>query len=325
MNNESSNNTKSPFLYYNTAHLEPLLLSSYYAPRGRYRMYQLGTMISQRYLNPNDLLIGIIGGEGSGKSTLIKGLFPGLELTNDDEGVNIKSAPIYDFQPDNYFAPHTFHLDIRYELAFHQPFEIIDAINLAIENGRRVVVEHFDLIYDQLGYNAQIIFAIGEELVIARPTVFGPFPEEIKRHCDKTAPFRLMAHSAEDIASHILLEDYHYKRQVLHSDVKHGFVIKFPDKPDISIPELENKIKAVIAQDLPIEFAGTNRITIGEWKIFCTGPRTHVKHTGLIQEFKLWQEYVYDPIWKEYMLIGMVGPDRQHLGIKGIHYFADED
>lgn len=315
---------RSPFLNSTTQHFEPLLLASYYAPRGRYRMYQLGTCLSQRYLKPSDLVIGIIGGEGSGKSTLIKGLFPGLELTNDDEGVNVRSALIYDFQPDNFFAPHTFHLDIRYELAFHQPFEIVDAVNMAIENGRRVVMEHFDLIYPHLGYNAQIIFGIGEELVVSRPTVFGPFPSEIKEHCDKTAPFRRMAHSAEDIANYILLNDYNYKREVLHSDVKHGFVIKFSDKPSFSIPELEAKIKKVIADDLPINFADSSHIYIGDWKIFCTGPRTHMKRTSEIKNFRLVDEIMYDPIWKEHMLVGMVGPDREHLGLKGIHYFSDD-
>lgn len=311
------------FLNSATTSFEPLLLSYYYAPRGRFRMYQLGAMLAQRYLNPNDLLVGIIGCEGSGKSTLIKGLFPGLELTNDDEGVNMRSAPIYDFHPDNYFAPHTFHLDVRYELAFHQPFEIIEAVNRAIEAGRRVVVEHFDLIYEHLGYNAQIIFAIGEELTVSRPTVFGPFPAEIKEHCDRTAQYRRMAHSAEDIASHILLVDYDYKRRVLHSDVKHGFVIKFSEIPDINIADLEAKIKKVIADDLPIGVAGSKQIYIGDWKIYCTGPRTHMKRTGEIVNFRLWPEYVYDQIWKEYLLIGMVGPDRDQCGIKGIHYFAD--
>lgn len=266
-------------------------------------MYQLGTMLSQRYLKPSDLVIGIIGGEGSGKSTLIKGLFPGLELTNDDEGVNLRSAPIYDFQPDNFFAPHTFHLDIRYELAFHQPFEIVDAVNMAVQYGRRVVMEHFDLIYEHLGYNAQIIFAIGEELVVSRPTVFGPFPSEIKAHCDKTAPFRRMAHSAEDIANYILLTDYDYKREVLHSDVKHGFVIKFTDKPSFNIAELEQKINKVIADDLPIGVAGPNHIYIGEWKMFCTGPRTHMKRTSEIENFRLVPEIMYDPIYKEHMLV----------------------
>ena len=34
------------------------LLSSYYAPRGAHRMYDLGQQIAQLYLNPNDKLIG---------------------------------------------------------------------------------------------------------------------------------------------------------------------------------------------------------------------------------------------------------------------------
>ena len=48
------------------------LLSSYYAPRGAHRMYDLGQQIAQLYLNPNDKLIGIIGEAGSGKSALIR-------------------------------------------------------------------------------------------------------------------------------------------------------------------------------------------------------------------------------------------------------------
>lgn len=309
----------------NLASFETLMFATYYAPRGRYRMYQLGNLLAQRYLMPTDLLIGIIGGEGSGKSTLIKALFPGLELTNDDDGVNLKSAPIYDFTPDNYFAPHTFHLDIRYELAFHQAFEIIEAVNNAVSNGRRVVMEHFDLIYDQLGYNAQIIFAIGEELVVTRPTLFGPFPAEIKKHVDKTAIYRRMAHSAEDITSYILLHDYNYDRKIIHSDVRHGFVIKFNEQPEIPIKELEEKVLKVIKDDLPITYAGTDSIKINDKPMHCTGPRTHMKSSGQIENFRLWSDYVYDPIWKDFMLVGMVGPKIKELGINGIHYFDDTE
>ena len=74
-----------------------LVYATYYAPRGRKRMYTLASVLSMRYLYTTDLLIGVIGGDGSGKSTLIKGLFPGLELTNDDEGVNVSPAPIFEF------------------------------------------------------------------------------------------------------------------------------------------------------------------------------------------------------------------------------------
>lgn len=308
----------------NQQHFETLLYALYYAPRGRPRLYIFGAQLANRYLTASDLLVGVIGGEGSGKSTLIKGLFPGLELTNDDDGVNLKRTPIYDFSPDDFFSAHTFHMDIRYELAFRQPFEIVDAINKAIENGRRVVVEHFDMIYKALGYNANIIFAIGEEVIVTRPTVFGPMPDAIKKVVDATARYRRMAHSAEDITSQILATDYGYNRRVLHSDVKRGFTIKFPEIPDISIAEIEEKVKKVIAADVPISIAGKDLIRIGDWPdTFCTGTRTHCARSGEIENFRLINRYIYDPIWKEYMLVGIVG-EKYQAGIEDMIYYEEE-
>ena len=69
------------------------ILSTFYAPRGRNRIYDLGIQIAQMYLSPFDKLIGVIGDSGSGKSVLIRGMFPGLELTNDDGGVNVRPLP----------------------------------------------------------------------------------------------------------------------------------------------------------------------------------------------------------------------------------------
>ena len=127
------------------------LLSSYYAPRGAHRMYVLGKQIAQIYLNPNDRLIGIIGEAGSGKSALIRGMFPGLDLTNDDNGVYIRPLPL--LEQDRgfaFFSPHTYHVDIRFENGFTQMTELAEAISQALDNGRRVVVEHFDLVYPLL-------------------------------------------------------------------------------------------------------------------------------------------------------------------------------
>ena len=76
------------------------LYSIYFAPRGSVRMAELGMQIAQQYLRPTDKLIGIIGDAGSGKSMLIKGMFPGLELTNDDEGVNVRPLPILEMLDD---------------------------------------------------------------------------------------------------------------------------------------------------------------------------------------------------------------------------------
>ncbi len=290
-----------------TSSSETLIYATYYAPRGRQRLYMLGAELSHRYLYPSDLLVGIIGAEGSGKSTLIKGLFPGLELTNDDDGVNIRPAQLYAFTPDDYFAPHTFHIDVRYERAFHQPWQIAEAVTTAVSHGRRVIVEHFDLLYETLGYNAQIIFGIGEEVIVARPGVFGPFPASIKAVADKTIRYRLMAHSAEDITSYVLERDYNYRIPVHHSDVKHGFVISFQQEPRIDLVQLELRVKEIIAADVPIAPAGEDRISIGEHQIPCTGTRTHVQHSGQIENFRLLKEFRYHPFQREYMLVGIVG------------------
>ena len=290
-----------------TVHRETLLYATYYAPRGSNRLYMVAAELAQKYLTPTDLLIGIMGAEGSGKSTLIKGLFPGLELTNDDEGINVQPTPLYEFDPADPFSGHTFHVDARYELAFHQKYELAEAILKAVSHGRRVVVEHFDLIYQALGHNAQVLVGIGEEIIVARPTVFGPFPQAIKSVVDRTIKYRLMAHSAEDITCLILEEDYKIPFPPLHSDVRQGFVLNFKERPEVDLDELERKVKAIIAKDVPLAPCGENQISIGERTMPCTGTRTHVSSSGKIENFRLLKEYRYDHISKEYYVIGLVG------------------
>ncbi len=286
---------------------EMLIYAAYYAPRGRRRLYLLAKELSVRYLHPDDLLIGIIGDEGAGKSTFIRGLFPGLELTNDDEGVNLRSTPLFEFDTDDFFSGHTFHLDARYEAAFRQRHEIATAVRQALEHGRRVVVEHFDLLHETLGFNAQVLFGIGEEVIVVRPTVFGPLPEAIRRVVARTIRFRRMVHSAEDLTMLVLRRDYDFTPAALHSEVKHGFVICFTEEPQIDIAALEHKVNELIRQDLPIEPARGDSIRIGTELVRCTGTRTHVASTGRITDFRLLHEYRQDPLSREYMLIGMVG------------------
>ncbi len=294
---------------------ETLICAIYYAPRGRQRLYRLGWEIAQRHLLPNDLLIGVIGEQGSGKSTLIRGVFPGLELTNDDEGINMPTSPIFGFDAAEHFGPHTFHIDVRYELAFHQMYQIVDAVTEAIKCRRRVIVEHFDLLYPNLGFNAQVIFGVGEEVLVVRPGVFGPLPEAVKNIVYRTVKYRKMAHSAEDITSLVLFRKYGHKFPSLHSDVKHGFVVGFKEAPNIDIRELEAEVLAIIAQDIPIVPDGESHIKIGEERIPCTGIRTHVCSSGHIEAFRLLPEFRYDPIGQEYLLVGLVGETAEKIGV----------
>lgn len=287
------------------------VLSTYFAPRGHKRMYALGMQLSQLYLSPFDKLIGVIGEAGSGKSALIRGMFPGLELTNDDDGVYVRPLPLLDQDDEfNYFTPHTYHVDIRFENGFTQMSVLADAITTALKKGKRVIVEHFDLVYPLLGINANLLIGAGEQIVICRPTIFGPEPSEIRDIVYDSLPYRLMAHTAEDLC------EFCMPTQELarcgHDDVKHGFVISFPErKPDFDIVELEEKVKAMIASDIPVTYLDANHVSIGGSTHPCTGPRIHVSRTGQIENFHLLHHFIYNRLTGTYLLVGCVGNDAE--------------
>ena len=127
-----------------------------------------------------------------------------------------------------------------------------------------------------------------------------------------------MAHSAEDVISHILSKDYNYTPPVLHSDVRHGFVIAFPEEPKINLVELEQKVFDFIKNNIKIAPAAGDYINLGNERVYCTGKRIHVKSTGQIEHFRLLKSYKYDPISKQYLLVGIVGREE----ISGFNEFA---
>ena len=289
------------------------ILSSYFAPRGHNRMYSLGMQLAQQYLSPNDKLIGIIGEAGSGKSALIRGMFPGLELTNDDNGVYVRPLPL--LEQDRgfaFFAPHTYHVDIRFENAFTQMTDLADAITEALEKGRRVVVEHFDLVYPLLGANANLLIGVGEQVLIARPNIFGPEPEEIRETVYNSLHYRLMAHTAEDLCEMCMCE--FDRERCGHDDVRHGFAIYFPETPpDIDIPALEDQVNGIISQNLPIGYVDDSHISVGDKVHECNGPRIHVHHTGQIENFRLMHHLLYDKFKRRYLLVGCVGENSDKI------------
>ncbi len=281
------------------------VLSTYYAPRGHERMYSLGMQLAQLYLSPYDKLIGIIGDSGSGKSALIRGMFPGLELTNDDDGVYVRPLPLLD-QRMSFFKPHTYHVDIRFENGFTQMSELADGIWQALHDGKRVVVEHFELVYPLLGINAHLLIGVGEKILIARPNIFGPHPEEISSVVFPSLRNRLMCHTAEDLCE-ICLPAAEQER-LSHSDVTNGFVLNFPgEKPQFDILELEKKVNDLIAQDLPITYVDHNHVSIGGMLHRCTGPRIHVSSTGQIEGFRLLHHFIPDNLHHINILVGCVG------------------
>lgn len=284
------------------------IISSYFAPRGHARMYALGMQLAQLYLSPTDKLIGVIGDAGAGKSALIRGMFPNVDLTNDDDGIYIRPLPLLDIdQHRGFFSPHTYHADIRFETGFTQLSELAQAILTAVKQGKRVIVEHFELVYPLLrGMNADLLVGVGEEVVITRPNLFGPEPNEIRDVVYASLPYRLMCHTAEDLCEMLLPpEDL---ARVTYDDVRHGFVMAFANyPPQVNLQELEGKILDLIAQNLPITYVDENHVSIGDHIHRCSGPRTHVSSTGQVQDFRLLWRFIHDKLHNRYLLVGCLG------------------
>ncbi len=292
---------------------ELLLYAVYFAPRGKKRLLNLGHQLAQRHLSGMDKLIGLVGDAGAGKSQLIRGIFPGLELTNDDEGLNIRPLPILRDTERSFFSSHTYHIDVRFESAFTQMYELVEAVKRAIEQDKRVIIEHFDLIYPYLDINAEILIGIGEEVIVTRPDIFGPLPKDLADIVFKSLKYRKMAHTAEDLTCKVLEEKMGMEHSQIHGDVRHGFVLEFFDKPDIDIEAVEKSVEEYIKQRIDISYLDDNHISIGgDMTYHCTGPRLHVRNTEEILNFSLIKELKYNPISKAYTLVGLVGPEHGH-------------
>lgn len=290
------------------------IYSTYYAPRGRSRIYELGIQLSQMYLSPFDRLVGFIGEPGSGKSALIRGMFPGLELTNDDDGVNVRPLPLLEQDEEHgFFTPHTYHVDIRFEMGFTQLAALAAAIQQAVRRGKRVIIEHFDLVYPILRQNADLLIGVGEEIVITRPNLFGPEPQEVAETVQKSLPYRLMAHTSEDLCEFCMPKEE--MERCMHDDVRHGFILAFPERPpQFEIAALERQVNAMIDQKLPINYLDEQHISINGAKHMCTGPRTHVRNTEEIRGFRLLPHFVFDAAARRYLLVGCVGEQSaEHL------------
>ncbi|HHU62466.1 MAG: alanine-tRNA synthetase second additional domain-containing protein [Bacillota bacterium] len=287
-------------------HYTTLVQAVYYAPRGKKRLMHLGMLVSQRYLGADDRLIGVVGDAGAGKSLLIRGMFPGLVLTNDDNGVNVRPLPVLEDARNNFFRMHTYHIDVRFEMAFTPLWELAEAVEKAISEGHRVVAEHFDLLYSLLNLNAEVLIGVGEEVVVTKPTIFGPFPSEVAKQAYDSLVYRKMAHSAEDLTS-IIFEEMGSELPRFHSDVRRGFVVEFTREPDVDLYEVERRVLDYIREDLPICYYDDKSILIGEERLECSGPRIHMKSTGEIKQFRLEKEFQYSPISKTFLLAGRVG------------------
>lgn len=288
--------------------------SQYFAPRGKQRLLALGEQISHRHLSYNDRLIGVIGDAGSGKSSLIKGMFSGLELTNDDDVLDPMKIMEIRSDLEHPREASTYHIDMRFQMAFTQMFEIVDYVRRLLDQGKRIVIEHFNLLYPALQRNADLLIGIGEEIIVARPTLFGPDPRSIYDIVHTSLKYRKMAHSAEEITERSLKDLFgYYHGDFFSSDIRNGFVLCFPTKPEIDFDKLEERIREWIARDVSISYQDEDHIRLDDIVIPCLGPRIHVKSTGQIRNFNLIKHLVYDAKREVYCLIGTVDSDAEEI------------
>ena len=283
------------------------VFSQYFAPHGRERLLFLGEQISQRHLTYTDRLIGIVGDAGSGKSSLIRGMFPGIELSNDDDTLNprkiMQVRDLFDSTPQ----ASTYHIDMRFQLAFTQMYEIVDFIKNALEHKRRVIVEHFNLLYSALGVNADMLIGIGEEIIVTRPSIFGPQPQSIYDIVSKSLHYRKMAHSIEDISLLLLTTEFGIDRKLMYtSDMRNGFVIKLTKEVELDFERLTTRVREEIAKNLDISYLDEDHILIGEKKVKCSFPRLHIRNTSEVEEFTFIKRFIPDPKTDTFCIVGVL-------------------
>lgn len=292
-------------MIYNNVRHECNLYNFFFAPRGNRRVMELGRKITQMYLNPFDKIIGIIGAKDSGKSMLIKGMFPGIQMVESDDEFDILNMPLLNAEDVGFYTPRTFHVDVRSARKYVSLEEIAKAVHNVIGMNKRVIVEHFEILYPVLKRNADLLIGIGEEVIVTRPSLFGPLPDNIANVVFDSLIYRKMAHSAEELFGYCVKDIDRPK--CIRSDIKHGFMLNYTEKPSFDLAEIEEKILDLIRQDLPIKPYDEEHIQIGDYVMDCTAPLLHVESTGQIEDFSLVKEYYYEPKFHLYAVAGTVG------------------
>ena len=93
--------------------------------------------------------------------------------------------------------------------------------------------------------------------------MFDLLPENIAKIVHKSVTYRKAAHTLEDLCVHFMGEGY--AQDGPRSDVRHGFVLEFEEKPQVDLYELEKKVKEAVAQDLPVSYYDENHVQIGDY------------------------------------------------------------
>ena len=232
-------------------------------------------------------------------------MFPGIQMVESDDEFDILNMPLLNAEDVGFYTPRTFHVDVRSARKYVSLEEIAKAVHNVIGMNKRVIVEHFEILYPVLKRNADLLIGIGEEVIVTRPSLFGPLPDNIANVVFDSLIYRKMAHSAEDLFGYCVKDIERPK--CIRSDIKHGFMLNYTEKPSFDLAEIEERMLDLIHQDLPIKPYDEEHIQIGDYIMECTGPLLHVESTGQIEDFSLVKEYYYEPKFHLYAVAGTVG------------------
>ena len=157
-------------------------------------------------------------------------------------------------------------------MAFTQMYEIVDFVKKVLQNKRRIVIEHFNLLYEALGMNADIIVGIGEEIIVTRPTIFGPIPQSIYEIVHQSLTYRKMAHTAEEAVVQVLESEFGISTDdFFSSDIRNGFVLKFAKEPKVDLERLSILSQEILSQNLDVSYYDEDHIKMGDKIIVCDG------------------------------------------------------
>jgi hypothetical protein len=178
------------------------------------------------------------------------------------------------------------------------------------------------LLYDALGLNADIIVGIGEEIIVTRPTIFGPIPQSIYEIVHTSLKFRKMAHTAEEVVAKVLQNEFGISTDDFYSsDIRNGFILKFQKEPKIDLEELERLSQEMLSRNLEVSYYDEDHIQMGDKIIECDGARFHVNNTSEIEHFSVLKKMIQDPKTKVFNLIGVIDGNLEDLENRNTLYF----
>lgn len=184
-------------------------------------------------------------------------------------------------------------------------------------------MEHFNTLNQALGRNADLLIAIGEEIIVTRRRSLGHSHRCCVHH---SLRFRKMAHTAEEVTATVLYELYGLSMHDYYSaDIRNGYVLKFNEKPNLDFDLVEERILEIIRENRQVDYYDDLHIRFGDVIIPLAPVLVYTCALRVRLTIFLHKELVYDErVYQAHCLIGLIGdtPNHNHdLANRNTDYF----